>query len=123
MRRAIKCFRLSTSRVLDARTEGKKIVNSYGLRCECGLPLLHEHGASFYTSVQDAGKTGLLSGPYSTHQHALNALLEDKGEAQLLNYRALFYAFGTVAMPGTYRKPGVLDRYRAELTLYLSKGE
>lgn len=76
--------------------------------CKCGQR--HPYGANFYVSVQDAGKTGLLRGPFRTHAQAISAVPATKKDAEARDSFASFYAFGTVAMPRSYKKPGLLDR-------------
>lgn len=66
--------------------------------CECGERLLHEHGASFYASVRDGKRTGLLAGPFSTHAEALNWVEPARQMADKINPRAWFYGYGTLAV-------------------------
>jgi hypothetical protein len=49
----------------------------------------------FYVTVRDAGRTGFLLGPYSTHGEALANVKRGTRLAQDANSRAVFYAFGT----------------------------
>jgi hypothetical protein len=102
--------------LVDRREEQKRTRLAEGARaaeatgretCTCGQR--HPYGANFYVSVQDAGRTGLLRGPFKTHAQAIAAIPQAKKEAEAANSRAIFYAFGTVAMPHSYRKPGILD--------------
>lgn len=53
----------------------------------------------FYVSVRDAGRTGLLLGPYATHMEALDNVTRGKALAQEANWKAAFYAFGTCSLP------------------------
>ncbi len=75
--------------------------------CECGEH--HAPGASYYVSAVDGSRSALASGPYDTHAEALAAVEVVRERAVRQDGRAHFYAFGTVAMPGTYRKKGQLD--------------
>ena len=82
--------------------------------CPCGENFFHEHGANFYVSVVDAGRTGLLAGPYTTHAEALRHLDPTRDIACRVQDRAWFYSFGTLAMKDGYRKPGLLNDLLAE---------
>lgn len=83
--------------------------------CDCGERLLHEHGAAFYASVYDSegkkgkGRVGLLAGPFSTHAEALRWVEPARKKAEAVNDRAIWYAFGTLAMKDGYCKPGTLN--------------
>jgi hypothetical protein len=62
----------------------------------------------FYVTVQDAGRTGFLLGPYSTHEAALSNVERGRRLAEEANSRAVFYAFGTSSVPaGTEGVPVV----------------
>ena len=71
--------------------------------------LADTQAGSYYVSVQDAGRTGLLLGPFRLHQSALRAVDTGRKIAVALKPEAWFYAFGTCRMPSDYRKPGVLN--------------
>lgn len=78
---------------------------------ECGDNLLHDNGDSFYVSVYDAGRHSLLAGPFSTHAAALEYLEPAKAVAYKVDHKAWFYAFGTCRVPGTFTKPGLLNKH------------
>jgi hypothetical protein len=75
--------------------------------CECGER--HTPGASYYVSAADGGRSALASGPYDTHAEALAKVDEVRERAVRQDGQAHFYSWGTVAMPGTYRKKGQID--------------
>ena len=83
--------------------------------CPCDLPLLHEHGANFYVSVFDRegnggkGRHGLLAGPFTTHAEALRYVEPARRKAEEVNERAIWYAYGTLAMKDGHNKPGILN--------------
>ena len=66
-----------------------------------------------YVSVMDGTRYGLLAGPYSTHEEALEMVPVVKELAQRVDPWAVFYAFGTAAAHG-YNKPGVLNEMLEE---------
>ena len=58
----------------------------------------------YFVSVTDAGRLGLLAGPYDHHADALAEIERVKTLAIEADRRAHFYQFGTVRMkPGTYK--------------------
>lgn len=61
----------------------------------------------FYVTVQDAGRTGFLLGPYDTHTEALGKVERGRGLAEAANSRAVFYAFGTSSVPAGVAVPVV----------------
>ena len=75
--------------------------------CKCGEN--HIPGAKYYVSAADAGRTALLSGPYDTHAEALAKVDSVRRRAEERDSGAVFYSFGTVAMPATYTQKGQLD--------------
>lgn len=75
--------------------------------CECGAD--HVAGTSYYVSAADGGRSALASGPYPTHAEALARVDEVRERAIRQDGKAHFYSWGTVAMPGTYKKRGQLD--------------
>mgnify|MGYP001606612296 FL=1 len=83
--------------------------------CDCGERLLHAHGAAFYVSIYDRhgnmgkGRIGLLAGPFTTHAEALRWVEPARKKAEEVNDRALWYAFGTLAMKDGYSQPGTLN--------------
>lgn len=64
---------------------------------------------NFYVSVIDAGRTGLLAGPFTEHANALALVDRAQELAIAANPWAHFYAYGTVKMPADYRKPGLFN--------------
>ena len=85
-------------------------MNTYCPLCPCGEEFFHAHGSGFYVSVQDAGKTGLLAGPFTTHAEALRHVEDVREAAYKADSRAHFYAFGTLAIKDGERKPGILNK-------------
>lgn len=75
--------------------------------CKCGAD--HVPDASYYVSAEDGGRSALASGPYPTHAEALARVDEVRERAIRSDGKAHFYSWGTVAMPGTYKKRGQLD--------------
>lgn len=85
--------------------------------CQCGAE--HPAGAHYYVSVVDAGRTGLLAGPFATHGEALALVGRAREEAKKVTGGwSHFYSFGTVAMANEYTKPGLLnERLGVEVAL------
>jgi hypothetical protein len=68
----------------------------------------------YYVSVTDAGRWGLLAGPYhNDHAAALAAVKATKQAAEQANSRAFWYAYGTVWSP-TDLGPGLLNTHLPE---------
>lgn len=65
----------------------------------------------YYVSVADAGRASFLSGPYATHQEALDAVEICRTLAIRHNPWAHFYAFGTVRVKVDYNTPGLLQSW------------
>lgn len=64
---------------------------------------------NYYVSVRDGNRLGLLAGPFvNDHASALAMVDQVRKVAQDVDPRAVFYAFGTVRMAGTYMTPGKL---------------
>jgi len=57
----------------------------------------------YYVSVRDAGRVGLLAGPFRHHRHALAAEPDTRRKANEVNSWSHFYAFGTCKMPNGAR--------------------
>ena len=72
------------------------------------MPITLREEPSFYASVVDAGRLGLLAGPFTTHEEALAMVEPARRLACELNDWAWFYGFGTVRMKNGHR-PGVLN--------------
>lgn len=66
-------------------------------------------GTNYYVSVIDGPRFGLLAGPFRTHVEALELVERARKEAERVDPRAVFYAFGTTAMHPDYRTPGKLN--------------
>ena len=55
----------------------------------------------YYVTVVDGPRRTLLLGPYTNwHQGALDRVEDVRREAEKLDPRAVFYAFGTARLPG-----------------------
>ncbi len=76
--------------------------------CECES---HPDGANFYVSVKDGSRSNVLAGPYSTHPEALAHVEQIRAWAERVNDRAVFYAFGTVAMAPDFNRPGMANQH------------
>jgi hypothetical protein len=63
---------------------------------------------SYYVTVIDGGRTGLLAGPYATQGQASRMVAPARKIAQDRNRDAVWYAFGVSRIAST--KPGVLQR-------------
>ena len=63
----------------------------------------------YYVSVIDGIRNGRLSGPYTTHQEALDDVPAVQVVAQNVDARADFYAFGTMRSE-TNLGPGILNK-------------
>jgi hypothetical protein len=63
------------------------------MTCPCGNS--HEGNEAFYVTVQDAGKTGFLAGPFKNHEYALQWVDKTRKIAEEIDPRAAFYSFGT----------------------------
>lgn len=74
--------------------------------CPCGLPKGHNEGTSdfFVSVVRNAGKptqrTGLVLGPYATHEEALANVDRGQTMAHAADPFTAFDAFGTVGFKG-----------------------
>lgn len=64
---------------------------------------------SYYVSIKDGQKFGLLAGPFKTHAEALAMVDRAAAIAKEVDPWSAFAAFGTVRMAETYTKPGVLN--------------
>jgi hypothetical protein len=76
--------------------------------CSCRF---NPAGTTYYVSVMDGPRFGLLAGPFQTHVEALEYVDCAKEEAHRVDPRSVFYAFGTTAMKPEYRKPGTLNDF------------
>jgi hypothetical protein len=81
------------------------------------LPSLNQEPAPmkldwYYVSVIDGSRTGLLLGPFRTHQLALNKVEQVRQHAVLLDPKAHFYGFGTckVTQDPTTLRAGLLNK-------------
>jgi hypothetical protein len=65
----------------------------------CGCrPGTHKPDRVYFVTVRDAGRTGFLLGPYSTHEEAINNVQRGKKAALDANSQAWFYAYGTASL-------------------------
>jgi hypothetical protein len=62
----------------------------------------------FYVTVRDAGKLGVLAGPFRTHCEALEMVEPVKKAAEEVDAFAAFYSFGTIRA-ATGHHDGVLN--------------
>jgi hypothetical protein len=53
----------------------------------------------FYVTVADAGRVGILLGPYATHEVAKTQVDRARDFAERADPWACFYAFGTSSLP------------------------
>jgi hypothetical protein len=65
---------------------------------------------NYYVSVVDAGRLGLLAGPFRNHQDAINQVESCKELAYAANDWAWFYSYGTVKMAEDFTKPGLFNK-------------
>ena len=75
--------------------------------CKCGSH--HDAGRWFYVSVVDAGRRGLLAGPFDNHAAALDLVDAARALAIAKNPWAHFYAFGTVGVSDPDSRRGVFN--------------
>ena len=61
----------------------------------------HDGSRVFYVTVTDAGRTGWLLGPYSTHEEALDNVERGRALALQADRWAHFYGFGTCSVSNT----------------------
>ena len=71
----------------------------------------------YYVSVQDGSRSSLLSGPYNTHQEALDLVDKANDIACQFDPRAHFYAFGTARIKDGSSPQGVLQKFGYNLKL------
>jgi hypothetical protein len=63
----------------------------------------------YYVSAIDGNRKALVSGPYETHQQALDKVREVRAAAEKVDPRSFWYAWGT-ALCEENAGPGVLGR-------------
>ncbi len=63
---------------------------------------------SYYVSVIDGARKGLLAGPYATHKEALGMVDTVRRIAATVNSDAHWYAYGT-ARAENITRPGLLN--------------
>lgn len=73
--------------------------------CLCGKPSGHDAGSDFFVSiVRDPGtkgqRTGLVLGPYATHEEALANVDRGRVMASAADPFTAFDAFGTIGIEG-----------------------
>jgi hypothetical protein len=71
----------------------------------------------YYVSAIDGSKWALVSGPYETHQEALDLVDKARRIAVSLDPRAHFAGFGTARIKDGSTPPGVLQRWGYSLQL------
>lgn len=81
--------------------------------CVCGI--VHTTEAQYFASVVDAGRTGLLAGPFATHPEALAVVPTVRALAERRDPWSHFYAFGTVAMPAGCEATGLFNDQLSEV--------
>lgn len=67
--------------------------------CACEQPLCPAVGGGFYVSVLNNGRSGLLLGPFETHEEALGKVDLARTLADRVDPKAPFYAYGTARKP------------------------
>lgn len=78
-----------------------------------GSPTVDQRPGHYYVSAIDGPRSALVSGPYPTHQQALDLVPAKRAEAEKLDPKAVFYAFGTCRWYGEGTPPiGALERAR-----------
>ncbi len=58
----------------------------------------------YYVSVKNDSQTGILAGPFKTHQDAIDMVEQCRAYADKLDSMAHFYAFGTCKLDNGYRE-------------------
>jgi len=80
----------------------------------------YDHGSAgvdsrpgrYFVSVQDGKRRALLTGPYPTHQAALDAVSAVREKACEVDPRGHFYAYGTARLhDGEPERHGMLNRF------------
>lgn len=64
---------------------------------------------NYYVSVVDAGRVGLLLGPFVQHAEALARVDDCRRHAERIDLWSHFYAFGTVRLGSEFVKPGLFN--------------
>ncbi len=69
--------------------------------CGCDMRCNHHHDTdrAFFVTIQDAGRTGWLLGPYPTHYDALQEVGRGKELAVEARQDMWFASFGTASVP------------------------
>ena len=76
----------------------------------------HPEGAVFYvTAIDDKRRFTRLSGPYATHQEALDAQPAVTKWAWEVDYRAPWYGYGTMAIATETPPLGAYERYHQQI--------
>ncbi len=83
--------------------------------CERCANQSHPRDERFYVSVQDAGRSALLLGPFSTHAEAQHRVRIVRRWCEDQDRRAVWYAFGTAGVKGRPYPLGTLNAQRATL--------
>ena len=73
------------------------------------VPTVDPLPGNYYVSVRDAGRTGLLLGPFRAHREAIDRVSLARCLAEEVDPFAAFFHFGTVKMAETFTRPGRLN--------------
>jgi hypothetical protein len=76
-------------------------------------------GPYYISVIRESGfkDARLVSGPYSTHQEALDLVDKARRIAEQHDSRAAWYAFGTLRMKDAFAEPGILQKWGYDLNL------
>ena len=69
-------------------------------------PVVDDRPGSYYVSVVDGEQVALLSGPWPTHQEALDRVRACKRLAHEQFPKSVFFAFGTLRHDPSFNRPG-----------------
>jgi hypothetical protein len=64
---------------------------------------------AYYTTALYNGRHALLAGPFPNHATALALVDKARIEAEKVDPRAVWYAYGTARFPETFNEPGKLN--------------
>ena len=76
-------------------------------------------GPYYISVIRESGfkDARLLSGPYPTHQEALDLVDKARSISERHDPRAVWYAFGTLRMKDAFTEPGILQKWGYDLNL------